>query len=179
MTELHSFQVGAPYNPKVRRWPEILEYNYRGETHEMIAFLGSPTASEISDFQRAQVRLGLFVEPPILALAVQIGNFDGDAAYTWHKVPAAQRTVPPELVGEERATLQLLLVDANTGILKVFRLLTFSRDASNILHAAIRAQMDAPWDAAAYQAALDDYQRRYPTTKDILKRSQSLMVMGR
>lgn len=179
MVTLHKFEVGKLYSPGVTAWPEILEYNYRGDTHEMIAFLADPTSKEIREFQSAQVRLGLFVEPPLLSLAVQIGDFDGDAPYTWHKVKPEERTVPPVLTGEQRATLQLLLVDAATGILKVFRLLTFSHEASNVLHAAIREQSDAPWNPAAYQVALSRYQTNFPTTKSIMKRSRSLLVMGR
>ncbi len=150
-SELHRYQVGQPYIPGRRNWPEVAEYNFRAGAHELRLFLRGLTAREILDIDRGPAEFGLAVEGDILFLLWRFGHMPwSDAPYTIHMVPAAQRTAPMPLETEQsRDTLHVVLVEATNGLIMALRWVSFSPAFSRALRAAIAAQLARPWPGQA------------------------------
>ncbi len=165
-------EVGRPYIVGRRKWPEGVEYNCRSGGHELRLFFDSPSASEIEAVRIGECEFALVMEGPVIFLMYKFGvaiNWS-DAPYSWHLVPEDQRTLPEPEGPETRALLQVVLIDAASGLVRALRALTFSPVFTRALHAAIRAQADMIWAGkASYDAALADAYRRYPASTDLLR----------
>ncbi|GIW06340.1 MAG: hypothetical protein KatS3mg060_1145 [Dehalococcoidia bacterium] len=168
----HLLQVGAPYLPGRTRYPEAVQYTYRAGGHELLLWLSSPSPREVESIQRGRASFALSIEPPLIVLLYRFAPAItwSDAPFSIHLVPPAQRVLPPPLgqAEESRALLQVILVDADTGIVRALRQLTWSPAFTAAIHAAIAAQATMTWDAQAYDAALRQLYQRYPTSEALL-----------
>lgn len=168
---LHVYRVGELYAPTRTRWPEAVDYNYRGGGgHELRLFWPRLSASNVQAVRTGSIELALYVEPPVIVLLYKIaGACDwSDQPFTIHLVPAAERQLP---IAGSRALLTILLIDADTGILRVIRTITLAPALTTALHTAIAEQAAAPFDQDAYDHALAAIYRRHPTTRDLLRRA--------
>jgi hypothetical protein len=57
-----------------------------------------------------------------------------DAPYTWHMVPAEQRSGPPELAPGQGGLLTIILVNAETGLVGALRAVSLAPRFSRHLH---------------------------------------------
>ncbi len=173
---MHEYAVGKPYIPGRRRWPEAEEYNYRSGQHELRLFWRRPSLAEVDAVRHGPAEFALFVEPSIEACELllfcyhfAVGTGWGSAPYTWHLVPPDQRTLPePEATAETRALLHVILVDADTGLVRALRVLTLAPAFTAALHAAIRAQTARPFDERAYDARWAAHKERYKTDEAVV-----------
>jgi len=177
---LYKYEVGTLYHPGKTSFQEAGEYNYRSGAHELRLFWASPSAREVHAVQNGQIEVALLVGPPVLWFLYRIdGGCDwSDAPYTWHLLPPDQRMPPEPLTGEARMLLNVVLVDATTGLIRALRAATLSPAVSQALHAAIAEQMAAPWDAAAYDRARTATYARYPTSADMARAARWRGVAG-
>lgn len=177
---LHHFEVGKLYHPDRTRWPECSQYNYRGGNHDFVLFWRRPSPTEVETWRKGRIEFALLVDGPVIFLFFKPeGGQWSDAAFTWHLVPAEERQLPPPVESTEtRALLQITLVDADTGIIRVLRAATLSPAFTAELHDAIRRQAETPWDPAAYQRALDDAYRRHPHSREMAKAARTRCQVG-
>lgn len=174
-------QVGKPYIPGKTSYPEAGEYNYRSGTHELRIFLGDATAAEISAVESGEAEFAFaYEQPDILMFLYRFGRVLtwSDAPYTIHLVPEAQRAEPPILIGDERALLSIILIDARSGIVKAIRVVSLSSGMSAKLHAHIQRQAAAPFDESAYDAALAALQSRFTSPALVRRAVASCRVPG-
>jgi hypothetical protein len=170
----HLYQVGRPYIPGRAGFPEGVEYNFRAGEHELLFFFYSPSRAEVKALRTGECEFALAVEGPVIFLLYRFGTAINwsDAPYSWHLIPPDQCTLPEAQGPDTRALLQIIVVDAVSGLLLALRVVTFSPTFTGALYAAIRAQAENSWvGQAAYDAALADLYRRYPTSADLLKRA--------
>lgn len=167
---MYKYEVGNLYSPNRTNWPEGVEYNWRSNTHELKLFYARPAVPEIVDVKRGPAEFALTVVGDILFLVFRFGPQPwSDAPYSWWMVPADQRTPPPALAGEERALLNILLIDAGTGIIRAVRVVSLAPAFSQALHTAIQAQAAAgAFDQAAYDRQLAAAYRRYRSSAALL-----------
>jgi hypothetical protein len=168
----HVLEVGKPYISGRREWPEGVEYNFRAGEHELCFFFRSPPRIEVEALLRGEAEFALVVDGPVIFLMYRFGEAINwsDAPYSWHLVPQDQRTLPDPEGPATRALLQIILVDAASGLILALRVVTFSPTFTRALHAAIRAQAENTWGGrAAYHAAFADLYRCYPTSADLLR----------
>lgn len=139
--------VGKPYIEGKTSWPEAVDYNYRSRTHELRLFYPNVQPREIADVARGPARFALAVRGDVILLCWRFGGLPWcDATYSIHLVPADERQEPPEPpTPETRALLQVILVEATTGIVKAMRAVSFAPDFTRRLHAAIREQLSRPY----------------------------------
>lgn len=170
---MYTYEVGKPYVPGRRTWPEVVQYNYRGGEHELVLFFNQPTAAEISDIRRGRAEFALYISGKQIVMLYRFGQSIpwSDAPYSIHLVPFEQRTLPPETGPEEHALLQIILVDAGTGIIKAMRVVSMSPDFTQTLHNAIRKQFDQPFTRSAYNGELEKLFARY-SSADLAKMAQ-------
>lgn len=168
---MHKLSVGELYSPGKTRWPETAQYNYRSGAHELLILAANPTPEEIESVRAGRADFAVLASPPVLLLLYKFAPRIpwSDAPFSVHLVPEAERQLPPDPVGEERAGIQVILVDAATGVVRAIRLLSLSTQVTAGLHRAIRAQALIPWEPQAFDAAL---QRLYrDQSKELAERA--------
>jgi hypothetical protein len=166
----HHLSVGQLYHPNRTIWPEGGEYNFDGAGHTLLLTWCHLDDKIIQAVRSGEVELALYgrrehpEEYPLVLLLYRIaGACDwSDAPYAWNFVPPERRTLPPAAATPStRALLQVLLVDADTGILRAIRAVTMSPALTTLLHAAIQEQATGSWDLDAYDTALRRLQREH------------------
>ena len=168
------FEVGKPYIAGRVNWPEGAEYNYHAGAHELRLFINSPSPKEIAAVSNWTSEFALAVEPPVILFLYRFvyGIDWRDAPYSWHLVPADQRTLPDPEGPETGAPLHVILVDAGSGLVRALRAVTFSPEFTRTLHGAIRVQAESPWPGqAAYDAAVADLRLSYLNFADLRRRA--------
>ncbi len=175
---MHLYEVGQLYNPKRTSWPECAQFNYRGGEYELVLFYNQPAADEVRDIRSALSQFALVVIDRMIFLLYKFGLGQwSDAPYSWWMVPPDQRTIPNHEPGsEERILLQIILVDAATGIIKVLRAVSFSPAFSQALNQAVRDQATSEFDA---DAAIRQAYQCYPDSRDMLKAAIATTNGGR
>lgn len=171
---MHAYTVGELYNPSRTRWPEVAQYNYRGGEHELILFFNQPSPAEIRDVQKGEAEFRLFVQHDQIILVWRFGRIPwSDAPYTIHRVPESERVLPqpPRDIQNLRVFLHIVLVDADSGVIRALRAITLSSEFTAALHAAILDQAALPWDAVGYDLRLRTIQDRY-TSADLAQRAR-------
>ena len=171
---MYAYQVGQPYNPRVRQWPEGANYNFRGGQHELLLLFPHPSAAEIRGAKTGQCEFAMLKSADSLLFFLY--RFAGvpwsDAPYSWWRVPVDQRIIPVATESPElRALLQIILIDAETGIIRAIRGVTLSPDFTLALHDAIRVQASTP--AGDYDQQIAAAYRRWPDTEAMLREAVS------
>ena len=161
------YTVGEPYNPQVPRWPELAEYIFGNGQHELVLFLENPDQDEIDSVNSGPSHLAMvFMESVIFLLY----SFDpdipwGESAYSIHLVPEADRQLPPESIAETESTLNVVLVDAASGIIKAMRTVTLSPDFTGTLHQTVREQVERPFNEISYRVAVQHIYDKFTTAQ--------------
>ncbi len=174
---MHAYSVGSMFVRNRRNWPECAQYNYRGGQHELVVFFASPSPAEVEAVRAGESEFGVLVDGAPLFLLYRFGAQGAgvpwsDAPYSIHLLPEVERVLPPaELAPEARALLHIVLVDSLSGIVRVLRAVSLSRDVTKALHSAIREQAAAPWSPAAYDADLRAAYDRYSTTEKMVTKA--------
>lgn len=174
---MHRLSVGELYHPGKTKWPETAQYNYRGGAHELLILMASPKPEEVESVRSGRADFGLLLKPPVMLLLYKFAPRVpwSDAPFSVHLVPEVERQLPPDPVGEERATVQTILVDANTGIVQALRLLSLTPAFTAGLHRAIRAQAQIPWVARSFDSTL---QQLYTASSKELAEQADLRCRG-
>lgn len=171
---LHGLSVGQRYPGYSFPMPDLAHYNYYDNGHELQLLMASPTREEIRAAREGEAEFALLVEGPVIFILYRFGGEAGipwgDAPFTIHLVTEDRRQLPPlEETEEARALAVTMLIDARTGVIKTLRALSFSPGFTRALHAAIRDQWAQGWPGrAAYDVAVEEAYRRYPTTEAML-----------
>jgi hypothetical protein len=169
---MHTLEVGKRYNSAIESWPEGAQYNYRGNTHELLLFFSEPSKSEISSVKSGTVDIAVTAVSDILLLLFRFepGIPWSDAPYSYWMVPSGERAVPPVLQGEQRPILQTILIDAGSGIIHAIRTVSLSTRLGSVLHEQVRDQAAKPITQAQYDSAIDNIFTKYQT-KALLERA--------
>ncbi|MFE2723935.1 hypothetical protein [Kitasatospora sp. NPDC059327] len=153
---LHRYSVGELYNPKVTRWPDgrgelrltpagadFVLFYARPKPHEIQAFTGN---AEFAVINRDHVMLLLYAFTDPHDSDPKNGLPWSDAPWEYHRQVAAgtSATLP-----DDGFPLHLLLVDADTGILRAQRITVPSPEFADVLRQAIVRQNSHPADPAA------------------------------
>ena len=172
MSAMFKIEVGELYHPAMTRWLEGNEYNYRSGMHELLLRFGTPTADEIEAVQSGRAQYALAVTGDVIWFLFRYEGLQWqDAAYSWHLVPEVERRLPEPMPSEtHRMAIHTVLIDADTGIVKALRYLTFTPVFTHALHEAIKKQAAMPWPGReAYDAQIADIYTRYTTEQMVRK----------
>jgi hypothetical protein len=174
---MHVYQLGKPYHPDRKVWPECAQFNFRGGELELVLFFDGPSAGEIEAVRTGRSEFALYDGDNLVVLCYR---FEGkraqvpwsDAPYQWHLLPESMRFPVPDparLGPGARVILHVILVNATGGIIQALRQVTLSPEFSRRLYRAITHQAAAPWDRAAYDRQLESLYAGYPSTADLVK----------
>ena len=166
---MYKLEVGKPYQPGRRRWPEGVDYNWRSGGHELRLFLGGATRHEVEAVRSGPVQFGFFAEPEGLFLIARFGpTLSFDCSYHWHRMAevTGDRTLPPpaeETSPELRALLSVILIEATTGVVLALRAATFSPEFTRAIHRAIAGQAAGTYDRVEHLRWAEALTARYTT----------------
>ena len=169
-----AIEVGKPLIEGRTRWPSGVVYDYVGGFHTLRVFIERPTPREVSGLSAGSgpIHLGLVVLNETLLLGMQAprARFDGDAPFSIHLVPVGSRVTPPVCQpGETRAFIQVILVDAATGIVRVLRTSTMSNAFTIALHDAIRKQEREPFTPQHHDENIRRLYASHPTVASVMQ----------
>ena len=168
---MHALEVGKLFLPGKTTWPQGGGYAFRAGAHELHLFLPSPSVSEVRAVRTGVANFAIAVEPPIIFFLYRFARAIAwsRAPFSWHLVSEDQRALPESGEPETRALLHIVLVDANTGLVRAHRLVAFAPTFTSALHDAIWAQAVVPWPGQLlYDAALAAIYCRFPAPEDLL-----------
>jgi hypothetical protein len=167
-------EVGKPYIGGRKAIAPRSEYNFRAGQHELLLCFTDLTEPEIRAVREGEPEFALVVLDSVIFFLYRFGGFiDWSAApYSWHLVPAKERELPKQLQRPEtRALLLIVLVDADSNIVRALRAVMLPAKFTAALHAALRAQAGRAWTAEAYNAQVSKVYNRWPTTEQMLRRA--------
>jgi hypothetical protein len=172
---MHRIEVGKELVPGHGPWPELSEFNLLDTGPELMLRFAGPTAAEVEAVRAGPCAFALAEAERAFFFLYTFGTPGAgvpwsDAPYCCHLVPEGRR---PGLAlfatAATRWALQVVLLEAGTGIVRAVRLVTFSAGFTRELARAVQRQGLGPaprpeeWGrrvAAAY--------RRYPSTEALL-----------
>lgn len=176
----HALRVGAPFDPRRRGpLPEATHYAWdpRHEPaahHRLVVMAARPTAAERAAFKAGgTAEFAFAVEGPVLLFFWRAEGWPwSEAPYAWQ----LQRTdgVPSTAdIGDATGVmLDMILVDAATGLVAAMRRVALPGRFGRALHEAIVAQSQAEgWSEPAYDGALRRLMAR--PTSDLVARAHA------
>lgn len=175
---MYKLAVGQPYIPGQVRYLEAQELSVSSSGVEFRMFLGGLTSKEKSALKKGSAEFGLHVtgDGDIFFLY----RFDtytipwSDAPYTALLVKPENRSLPPALENDaQRYSLMLAVINADTGIVEVLRMLTLSPEFSRALYDAVLFQHSeayaSRWSESGYNARLRAAYARYPQSERMVR----------
>lgn len=157
--ESRVYEVGQPFAPNRTSWPETVTYSFRDGRHEMVAFRRRPSLAEIEALTERPSEFALYVDGDVLLLLFRFHSLELDPVIDWsgapftiHLLPETERQLPAEAPG--RSQLEVVVVNADTGLVTGRRTLTLDEAFTTALHEAIRMQAKRPWPRTDYDRAL-------------------------
>lgn len=174
---MNKYELSCLFDPTRTSWPEASRYIYRGETeHELILFYSNPTTEEIQAVQSSEAEFRLHVAMYVFLLLYRFGEDEipwSDAPYSFHLVPDEERVPPPPLFySHKEGILRIVLVDADTGIIKALRTVPMPAQFATSLVYAVDVQAHQLFDRDGYDGVLRTIRKIYPDSADIVKDAQ-------
>jgi hypothetical protein len=163
--------VGKPYHPDLRVWSEGADYNFRDGAHELRVFLPRASKAEITSVEEGPIEFGLWWDWPDLFVLSQFHDkrsrrlvMSFDCPYTWHRLAPEDRVKPPaweEVNPALRAVVNVVLIEATSGIVLALRICTYSPEFTRALHRTIADQAAMPYDKITHESRIEDITREF------------------
>jgi len=166
---MQAIVVGKLYQKGVNQYSEGVHYNFDKAGHILHLFIKNPTASEINNIKKGEIYWNFLVYPECLFLLIKFGSLPWfDAPYSWWIVPK-QRRIVPKLEEHELFTIQIILINATTGIVEAIRLISLPKIESQTLLNIIQFQIENPISPEAYHRRIDQIYQLCPTSEAMIK----------
>lgn len=161
--KLRKFEVGKPFEEGVTWYQEETRFEFNESGPVLLVFLKSPTEKEIEAFRAGDVKIGFYEMENIIFLLFKFGGLPWiDAPYSIHLSAEFQ---PANIEKGKGYGLQIFLIDAASGILKVIRLIGMGTEWSRRFREAILKQKAAPFDPYEYNKKIERIYLSYSTKK--------------
>jgi hypothetical protein len=151
-------------------WPLGSHYQYRSDRHELIRVVERIEDEHRASISRGVAEFALVLEGPLLVFCSRFGAalpWSG-AAFHCHRLPRAERTLPPAGVADSGVGMDVRLIEARDGHVGAERVVTLPAPFARVLHEAILEQARFSYDPCAERRALEGLQRRCPTPGALL-----------
>ena len=170
---MHVLEVGKPYHPDRKIWPQAPQFSYRGGECELVLFFDQPTPAKVAAVKSGRAGFALYDRDGLVVLCHRFVHPKGgipwsDAPYHYHRVAERERIPPPDpaqLSPESRAVLLVILVNATGGQVRALRQVSLSPEFTRALFRAIGHQAARPFDPRRYDAELKALYLRFPTSE--------------
>lgn len=179
---MQEYRVNTLYHPGKTRWQTGSDFNWRSGCLELRLFFDHLTNRDIREIRQGACSFHFTVVNDTLFFLFNFGQACplSDNSYSYWLVSENERTIPPELAPNEMATLTIILVSAEDGIIRAIRQISLSHDFSVGLFDTIRKQTEQPLDRAEHDRRIALTYRQYPTSEALRRIAQaSCIVEGR
>jgi len=164
-------EVGQLYAVGRTNWPEGAEYDFCDVEHELRMFFRAPKAMAHA-VSRGKYQFGLVRGPSVFFLMYHFGK-----AMKWSHAPCSwqlacgvrQSAAPGGIQAAMHAPFRVVLVDAETGLVRATRSVTLPPGFASHLVKAL--QLSPLANRAAYDAVLADMNRFCRTSRQLLERA--------
>jgi hypothetical protein len=140
-------------------------YQYRSDRHELIRVIGRIEDEHRAAIGRGDAEFALVLEGPLLVFCSRFGAalpWSG-SAYHWHRVPRAERTLPPAGAADAGVAMDVRLIEPREVRAEVARVVMLPAPFARVLHEAILEQARCSYDPSSERRALEGLRRRCPT----------------
>lgn len=166
MKEYTAYVVGRPFSTARTVWEERSDFAVRKGLHMFVQTAKNLKPADIEGFQ-GKVHLGLLPCGPVFFFVFKIEGFCtwSDISYWQGFIPQDERALPNES-GGDMAVINMILVNADTGIVEALRSLTVSPRFTSKLHSLIAGQLATLHTTTpeAVNHAIQEAYRKYPNS---------------
>ena len=172
--DLRAIEVGKPFIAGKTNFREAswLEYTETGPI--LLMSVANPTAKEIEAVRTGNAEFALYETNPVLWFLYKIRGFG-----PWSDCPFSIRLYDDknrkfdwsEGIGDGMGLgLQIILIDAGSGIVKVLRLIGLPTKFSRMFRAMILRQLEQPFDTGNYNREIEKVYARF-SSDDLANRA--------
>ena len=160
LTELHAIMVGKPLQPGKTGYQEASWLDYTETGPILLMAVNNPTTKEIEAVRSGRIELALYEKGPVLWFLYKIRGFGpwSDCPFSIRLYDDKGRTFDwsEEIEDGMGIGLQIILIDASTGIVKVLRLVGLPTEFSRTFRAMILRQTERSFDKTAYYQEINN-----------------------
>ena len=150
-------------------------YSFDVVGQRLALFYPGATGEEVRNVRKGEARFALVYEEPAIFFMFSFGKLPwSDAPFSVHLVPEEWRRVRAVHPGDGGIpnALEVHMVDSRSGVIKALKMYGLPHEFMLVLEKAVECQLQAEWKGrGAYEAALDEIYRRYPTSEALLGRA--------
>lgn len=133
--------VGEPYEEGIKALPEQVAFTFNSSGGLLLYIFHNPTPAEIKDVKKGNIKLGILEKAGQMYILSKFGDLRWEDA-SFH----VRLTKPFRIEGIEHDNegylLQIVLIDASNGIVKVIRAVSMPNNMSKILYQLIEKQKE-------------------------------------
>ena len=164
--------IGQPFVDSVSSWPDgRFEFRLFGGHQLLQLCLGNLKERDIEAFQRGHVHLGLCQLQQTLFVLFRVEDlmeWSDQAVHIQLVDDAEDRELPPHIPGAHQV-LTMVLVEAETGLIRGMRVVTWSKHASAVLHRILDEQLTAKFDSKEHARRVTEIYRHYRNSKQLVR----------
>jgi hypothetical protein len=173
---MQAIEVGKLLQEDKTRYPEVPKFDFDQAGGVLFVFFKSPTQTEVDAFRSGDVKLGLFYKDGIIFLLFKFGSLHWmDVAYTCH---LSQSFVFDHLEDDMGYGMTLVFTDADTGIVKVLKLIGWPNKMSQLFQTYVLDQRGKPFDHYEYNIKTNRIYKNY-STDDMVRMGQTFRLKER
>lgn len=161
---MYKLEVGKPYIEGKTRWPDASQFVYDRCGLMLSIFAGHLKESEIEAVRKGQVELAIYENQPAVFLLYRIKGFGpwSDVPYSIHLVsPENRPDIKPLIIEGQKLLMTIILVDADTGIIKALRAVSTSTAFTVALNQAVMRQAKQTFSQTEYNRHVNSLYARY------------------
>jgi hypothetical protein len=178
-----AYEVGKPWpHPLTAGMTAIIDPGDEAPQLMLVCAIPSPTPQEVAAMKTGRLRVAIVPSPPLIWIVLDGGEVSFDAPYALGVETAERRAAIVQSVARAvdwpntmRNIATIVLVDADTGLIRVLRAVSLTRSWWLALAAGLSA---APIEAATRDVAISRDLRRWPQTADMLRDAAIVEVAG-
>lgn len=162
---MEKLEVGKLFREGCTRCQEGIRFDINDAGCDLYIYFSNPSNEEIQDIKDGKFKAGYYTEDNAIFMLFKFGNLTWmDAPYSIHL--SKNLTNFQLFDGGQGLALHVYFIDANTGILKVMRLIGLKTRFSIQLIEAVEKQKKMPYQD--YQYNINSIMAKY-STKDLVK----------
>lgn len=163
--ELQKLEVGKLLKEGVTHYQDNCRFNITDSGCDLFLFLGSPTNKEIEACKDGKISIGFYRDNEVIIMLFKFGDMPWmDAPYSVHLSKSLTEIKP--ITDGMGLSLNIILTDGNSGIIKAMRLVGLPTRFSRELSDEIKKQKQIPFKN--FDVELQKIYMKYKT-KDLVK----------
>lgn len=165
---MQNYEVGKLFEQGRTRYQETIKFDFTQGGPILFVILDRPSEKEIENIRSGKMQIGIYTKDEIIFMLFKFGSLNWvDAPYSVHLSKPFDFM---ELSERKGYGLQILLIDASTGILKVIRYIGLPTAFSKKFKQAVLEQKERPFDNIKYDQKINAIYGNY-STDDLVERA--------